>query len=87
MQHPATHTFQQHGSKRTAILANFQTLNNMVRNTGHYDISPKLPIDTSTAKPSKVEGKQRKARSLFELLFGVSTASVAKKVILAPHRK
>ena len=74
-------------AKERTILANFQTLNNMVIDTGHYDINPQLPLGKSTIKTTEVEGNHRKTRSLFELIIGTSTASVAKKVILAPRKK
>ena len=55
-------------AKERSILANFQTLNNMVIDTGHYEINPQLPLGTSTTKTTEVEGNQRKTRSLFELI-------------------
>ena len=47
-------------AKERTILANFQTLNNMVIDTGHYEINPQLPLGTSTTKTTEVEGKPKK---------------------------
>ena len=63
--------------KEQAILENFQTLSDMVTKAGHYDVQIENPA--SEIQPSKADTNQRNPKSLFELLFGVSTSLVEKR--------